>query len=849
MLLPPRVKSAPSCRLNGLLTTHRHIPLPHAERFTLRRLGKRYLTGSGTPNDGHIETKDNEGVLFFNSVFPRRLSWFCRFPLSNNSSPGQVRGPSAHTFDPVQTLKDALKAKGKEGLATVEGVTPLIRDGGAFVKFSHAGGAANDEIVEIVRDHQKKQGLRPWWNPFDESRASLVRGRPWIEDLYRPPSNRVKVEFEPEGAAGGANPELSQEQVYSILRPYGKLLEIRGQPPDSKTFPRYATVDYAQTRNAIVAKNCLHGYVVQDEEGAGKGSIIRLKISYERYQRMGWMKDWLFNHPRIVIPLLAAFAAFIATVVFDPIRTAFVKAHLTRSLHLQDSRILKWLSAMTARTSSILRREPRREETNALNAIFADRRSHIETLEKWLMETADTFIVVQGARGSGKRDLVVEQALKDRHNKIVIDCKKIQDARGDTATINATAAAVGYKPVFSWLNSISGLIDLAVQGTTGVKSGFSETLDGQLNKILGTTSTALRSVGLHDRNKKKDKDAHLADDDYLEAHPEKRSVVVIDNFLHRANSSDDNNNVIYDKLAEWAADLTSANIAHCIFLTTDVSFAKSLSKALPDRVFRQISLGDLPADSAKRFVVSHLDPEPDETAEDGKPEKKLTSTQRRKDLAELDDCIDALGGRLTDLEFLARRIRSGESPKAAVHGIIEQSASEILKMYVLGSRVSGERQWTAEQAWVLVKQLAENSGELKYYDLLMDGSFATAEGVQTLAALEQAELISVKSTNGRPYAITPGKPVFLPAFRMLTADRVLSAKMDAAILDDKIKTSSGAIDKAEEELRLIGQLPRQPAELAGRSKYLLAKIQAAQASIESLEGRVGELKEVLATEY
>ena len=74
----------------------------------------------------------------------------------------------------------------------------------------------------------------------------------------------------------------------------------------------------------------------------------------------------------------------------------------------------------------------------------------------------------RGPRGSGKRELVVEQALKEKKLKLVIDCKKIQDARGDSGTIDATAMSVGYSPVFSWMNSISGLIDLAAQGAAGV---------------------------------------------------------------------------------------------------------------------------------------------------------------------------------------------------------------------------------------------------------------------------------------------------------------------------------------------------------------------------------------------
>ena len=161
------------------------------------------------------------------------------------------------------------------------------------------------------------------------------------------------------------------------------------------------------------------------------------------------------------------------------------------------------------------------------------------------------------------------------------------EARGDSATISAAASTVGYWPVFSWMNSISSLIDLAAQGTIGVKSGFSETLDTQLAKIWQNTTTALKQVALAHRHKD-DKDAQLGDDDWLEAHPECRPVVVIDNFLHK----NDESSIVYDKIGEWAAALTTSNVAHVIFLTNDLSYSKSLSKALPDRVFRQIALGD-----------------------------------------------------------------------------------------------------------------------------------------------------------------------------------------------------------------------------------------------------------------
>ena len=127
----------------------------------------------------------------------------------------------------------------------------------------------------------------------------------------------------------------------------------------------------------------------------------------------------------------------------------------------------------------------------------------IEQLKSWLVDTGDTFIIVQGPRGSGKRELV-DQALRSKKAKVIIDCKPIQEARGDSATINAAAAEVGYRPVFSWMNSISGMIDLAAQSATGVKAGFSETLETQLAKIWNTTGSALKKIALNGKLQRSD---------------------------------------------------------------------------------------------------------------------------------------------------------------------------------------------------------------------------------------------------------------------------------------------------------------------------------------------------------
>jgi len=53
----------------------------------------------------------------------------------------------------------------------------------------------------------------------------------------------------------------------------------------------------------------------------------------------------------------------------------------------------------------------------------------------------------------------------------------IQEAHGDSQIIQAIAGQVGYRPVFSWLNTVNSFLDLAAQGTLGTGAGLSETLD------------------------------------------------------------------------------------------------------------------------------------------------------------------------------------------------------------------------------------------------------------------------------------------------------------------------------------------------------------------------------------
>lgn len=134
-------------------------------------------------------------------------------------------------------------------------ILPRLKDGGAFVKFRFGEGHTAKEIEAAIATYLKENPVKPWWNPLRRIRSSLVVGKPWVEDLYRIPSNRIKVEFVPT-TPGGEAAELSQETLFSVFRKYGRLADITPQPSDSKILPKFAYLDFAKQRHAIMAKNC-----------------------------------------------------------------------------------------------------------------------------------------------------------------------------------------------------------------------------------------------------------------------------------------------------------------------------------------------------------------------------------------------------------------------------------------------------------------------------------------------------------------------------------------------------------------------------------------------------------------
>ena len=68
--------------------------------------------------------------------------------------------------------------------------------------------------------------------------------------------------------------------------------------------------------------------------------------------------------------------------------------------------------------------------------------------------------------------LVLEQTGR---SVLTIDCRKLHAAPSDSAIVAELAAQTGYWPVFTFLNSMNSLLDLASVGLIGQKGKFFST--------------------------------------------------------------------------------------------------------------------------------------------------------------------------------------------------------------------------------------------------------------------------------------------------------------------------------------------------------------------------------------
>lgn len=784
-----------------------------------------------------------EAVLYFDNVYPvypGRLSIFT--PIVSRML-GLYNEKKV-----VDRLSSA--ALPKELSAKITQLIPRYKDGGAFARIETNNTEINpDEIEACVYSQLKENNHSPIFNPLRRVRVFSVKGIPWIEDLKRLNNNKVRVVFDGD--------DLSQESLYKVLRRYGLIVNIIPPSPASKDLPRSAIVEYSNLRDACTARNCVNSLLVEG---------TKIHIEYIPHEPHNIFRKLLTDHPRISIPVLLALLATLTVFIFEPIRAFFVKKKVCGSnLGLERFAIYQWLIRLKTDTINSFKKYlsfSASASTTRFEDLWTERQESVNTLQQWLDENVNTFILVNGPRGSGKKELVNKIALAERTNIMTIDCETLAKARNDSAFIKAASAQLGYYPVFPWMKNLSTFVDLIVQGLTGQKSGFSESNEVQFKSMLNTVATALREVALENYKKtEKQSDIKLTEESYLQLHAEVKPIVVISHFM---NKSDAPNQFIYKQLADFASVLVQSNAAHVIFISTETSFDNTLSPALPNQLFKVLDIGDADSQSAKSFVIQQII-EANKTASGVAAEN--AKDPKLGDFPNIDQALKPLGGRMTDLQTFARRIMSGEQPLSASRDMVKQAASEVLQMFLL----KNDENWTREQVWTIIKALAnidstktkqkkENSGwfqskadieeqpaVLSYSDLICDPSFKSFQQQAAIRALEHDEMIRIINKDGRPCAIKAGKPLYQAAFKALFDDKELTAMMETYLMQNFIVAETEKILKLEQELLSLANIPKRW-EISERMAYLASNLGVSQNKIRNYEEKIKECA-IVAKEY
>lgn len=840
-----------------------------------------------------LEGDSQERWLFIDSVFPIRLGiWDLRHYI------GILREESL-----LERLHERLETVKTHDFHIRE-LQPYQKDGGVFVRFTYTGRDSQNALQTLQTDLQfeaTKHGGLPSWSGLTYCNIWLVKGEPFLEDMYRYPSGIVHVSFQ--------GPDVPEETLYSLFRPCGRILNITAPTPVPAGTLRSSGILFHRVRSATVARNTIHGYTF-----SGAGGTTRLRTVYQRPIQVHAIRDWLTSHPRIVLPIMFFLLGTLTYTIFDPIRVLSVEGKMLNWFDYREYTLYKWLRANALDRFSLT--SLAREDVSPQGNIWKERKDAESAVRSYLSDLPSTVAFVHGPQGSGKSRML-EAIIRDTSRKaLVIDCAELSRATSDTRLVSALAHQTGYKPNFAFLNTVNNMVDIATVGLIGQKAGFKSSLEDQLKQILEVTGTALKKVNNSLRTSEQravkalqGAEARQAEEVRTRAriragtwHDPRLDCIAGNGIISElgvgdellegddngfasfnamekdvVNSSGEGEKTseeltrqqhrhgedvqavrtlpivviknygarggIYKEellsvLAHWAASLTENQIAHVIVVSDNRENAKLLARALPSKPLNSIALYDADAPTALSFIRRRL--------QDAGITSDLTPAQKK--------AIERLGGRTSDLERLIHKACSGQGIEEAVEDIIASGVGELRKK-AFGEDIDDAKSllWSREQAWIVLKQLARKA-ELPYYEVLLDTPFKGDE--LPLRAMEHAEIISISTYHGRPSTIRPGKPVFKYVFERLVDDPVFQSSQDIALNEKLISNAESIVRTCESELSTLQDLSKAERSFwwfrrrvtSERKEYLLKKMRSAQTKIQTLEKRNIELKRVLTKE-
>ncbi|KAH0584119.1 hypothetical protein H2248_009688 [Termitomyces sp. 'cryptogamus'] len=832
----------------------------------------------------------HEGWLFADSVFPIQIAkWDFRhyIGLLREESLLEIIG---HRLEHIQT----------QGFK-ITSLEPYKKDGGVFIRFIYKTSDPENALKSIEHELSEavvKHGGLPSWLGFNKGNIWMVKGTPWREDLDRYASPIVSVAFD--------GPDIQEQSLYELFRPFGRIQRLTVPGPVPVGTPRSTTITFSRLHSATIARNVLHGFCYTPVEGSGK---TLLRTAYQRPVQAHAIRDWMSSHPKITLPLLVFLLGTLTYTVFDPIRSLMVQGKMLDWFDYREFRLYKWL-----RTNAFDLLAPASNHTPvpvglANSVVWRERKEAVSAIKTYLSDFPTTIEFIHGPQGSGKTRLL-ETVLKDSGRKaMIIDCRALQNTTSDSQIVASLAAQTGYWPVFTFLNSVNNLIDLASVGLIGQKVGLNSSLDDQLRQILAIVGTALKGVNsshlnatkrqIHKRERER---SEKENQEYIWAKIERgvwhdgRLDCVAGNgimselgvgdepMLVSDESSAPSSGSVEEKFSfgETPKRQSSQEEMEAVRSLPIVVIRNYAVKVGSNRVEllnvlaqwaailaeNQVAHVIVMSDNREnaKYLAKALPSKPLSLIALSDADSRSSISFVRQKLRDADIDVDLtsnqivyverLGGRSSDLESLVHQIRNGQPVEDAVENIISRGVAELRKS-AFGDDVDDAKSllWTREQAWTVLKLLSGRN-EVPYHDVLVEFPF---KGDETpLRSMEHAELISIGTHEGRPSMIRPGKPVLKWVFQRLVNDPIFRATQEISLNEKVIAAAEKTVKSCEEELITISSIAsrtRLPwwqfgcGDIHGtsvRSKHLAEKLASSAKKIAVLEKKNLELKRVLA---
>ena len=290
---------------------------------------------------------------------------------------------------------------------------------------------------------------------------------------------------------------------------------------------------------------------------------------------------------------------------------------------------------------------------------------------------SETFIILAGPDGSSKSK-VLEPALNDKTHIMNIRLQEVW-GKADSDVIATLANQINFWPVFSSLVWLSNIADGLLAATTGQKAILSTNTETQIKKTLECAAIAIRNVT---RSLQNEEQKHLAQEDKMSSatvtrKPESSGkpsvktlkkqevdvtdlpVVIIRGWMEKDQHQQEK---LYNQIVEWASMLVDQKLANVIFVSNNVGIEKMLNKIIPNRTFHEIFMKDSSTEEAVKMVLEDLVKVGKVGSKENSKDGGSTANTKIEE-EDIKECVQQLGGRMTDLDQFVRGIKAGATPK------------------------------------------------------------------------------------------------------------------------------------------------------------------------------------------